>query len=169
MSLVSRGKVADETVVSIWDLHLQHHNSVTSQATNIGQKDMASSSRQTTQADNASYFVQLTPEEEGKHSVSSDIKHSPLFHADTLIHNRITNDERPLRRLIRRFHVYTSVAYNPITPPPPSTPTSVEEVRESFKVELESFRMLLRKSRMVYDAEKRQTDVYRVEKQRIGE
>ena len=88
--------------------------------------------------------------------------------SDALIHARITNDERPLRRLTKKFHTYTSVAYPPIVDPSSSSTPSLEDARESFLIELESFRLLLRKSRMVCDAERRQADTYRKEKVRIG-
>ncbi|KAH8110991.1 Tho complex subunit 7-domain-containing protein [Phellopilus nigrolimitatus] len=87
---------------------------------------------------------------------------------DALIHTRITNDERPLRRLTKKFHTYGSVAYPPIVEPPPFTTSSVEEAREAFLIELASFELLLRKSRMVCDAERRQVDVYKKEKMRIA-
>ncbi|KAI5116348.1 hypothetical protein M0805_002253 [Coniferiporia weirii] len=87
---------------------------------------------------------------------------------DALIYARITNDERPLRRLTKRFHTYASVAYPPIVEPPPFTTSSVEEAREAFLIELSGFQLLLRKSRMVCDAERRQVDVYTKEKHRIA-
>ncbi|KLO12740.1 hypothetical protein SCHPADRAFT_929062 [Schizopora paradoxa] len=91
-----------------------------------------------------------------------------LEEEDALIHARITNDERPLRRLTKKFHTYMSVAYPPIVDPPPSTTSSVEEAREAFEIELASFKLLLRKTRMVCEAESRQQGVYRTEKDRIA-
>ncbi len=92
-----------------------------------------------------------------------------MFILDALIHTRITNDERPLRRTTKKFHVYTSVAYPPIVPPPPWTTTSVEEAREAFLVELASFQLLLKKSVLVCEAEARQVEEYQRERERIGE
>jgi THO complex subunit 7 len=92
---------------------------------------------------------------------------------DVIIHARITNDERPLRRVIRKFHNYTSVAHVPIVP---SVPTSggdgqntVDDAREAFIVELESFHLSLKKSAMICEAEARQVEEYLREKQKIGE
>ncbi len=61
-----------------------------------------------------------------------------------------------------------SVAYPPIVDPPPSTTSSVEEAREAFEIELATFKLLLRKTRMVCEAESKQQVVYRSEKDRIG-
>lgn len=91
-----------------------------------------------------------------------------LFHADALIHTRITNDERPLRRTTKKFHTYTSVAYPPIVAPPASTTSSVEEAREAFLVELANFHLLLKKSVMVCEAEARQVEEYQREQKKIG-
>lgn len=60
-----------------------------------------------------------------------------------------------------------SVAY-PSTVEPPGVLSSVEEARDAFLTELASFQLLLRKSRMVCDSEKRQVDIYKKEKLRIG-
>ncbi|EJD07668.1 uncharacterized protein FOMMEDRAFT_164577 [Fomitiporia mediterranea MF3/22] len=93
---------------------------------------------------------QLSPEEE-----------------DTLIHARITNDERSLRRLTKKFHSYASIAYPPIVETASAATSSVEEAREAFLIELASFQLLLRKNRMACNAERRQVDVYEQESARI--
>ncbi|KAL5492497.1 hypothetical protein ACEPAI_3944 [Sanghuangporus weigelae] len=100
---------------------------------------------------------------------SVNIPHLNPDEEDTLIHARITNDERPLRRLARKFHTYSSVAYPPIVGHPANAVTSLEEARESFLIELASFQLLLRKNRMVCDSERRQVRVYKQESQRIAD
>lgn len=91
-----------------------------------------------------------------------------LLIAETLIHARITNDERPLRRLTRKFHTYSSIACPSVTENPTNTVVSLEEAREAFLIELANFQLLLRKNRMVCDAERRQVHVYKQESRRIG-
>ncbi|OCB86524.1 hypothetical protein A7U60_g6419 [Sanghuangporus baumii] len=100
---------------------------------------------------------------------SFKIPHLNPDEEDTLIHARITNDERPLRRLARKFHTYSSVAYPPIVGHSANVVTSLEEARESFLIELASFQLLLRKNRMVCDSERRQVRVYKQESQRIAD
>ncbi|CAL1700190.1 unnamed protein product [Somion occarium] len=87
---------------------------------------------------------------------------------DVIIHTRITNDEKALRRVTKKFHNYTSVAYDPIVPPSPSTTTSVDDARDAFLVELASFHLSLRKSLMVCEAEARQVEEYQRERERIA-
>ncbi|KAJ3488003.1 hypothetical protein NLI96_g3162 [Meripilus lineatus] len=84
---------------------------------------------------------------------------------DTIIHTRITNDEKALRRVTKKFHNYASVAYNPVVPP--SVATSVDDARDAFLVELASFHLSLKKSLMVCEAEARQVEEYQRERERI--
>ncbi|KAF8897685.1 Tho complex subunit 7-domain-containing protein [Infundibulicybe gibba] len=89
-----------------------------------------------------------------------------------IILTRITNDERPLRRVIKKFHNYTSVSHTPIVPwvsPDGSPPPSVEEAREAFLLELSSFELLLKKSDMICKAEVRQVEEYQKERQRLDD
>ncbi len=88
--------------------------------------------------------------------------------ADSIIHTRITNDEKALRRVTKKFHNYTSVAYDPVVPPSPILTTSVDDARDAFLVELASFHLSLKKSLMVCEAEARQVEEYQREKARIG-
>ncbi|KAK2466117.1 hypothetical protein APHAL10511_001759 [Amanita phalloides] len=87
---------------------------------------------------------------------------------DQIIHVRITNDERPLRRIIKKFHNYTALSHKAIVPvvPAPSN-TSIDHAREAFLVELASFQLLLKKSAMVCEAEARQVEEYKRERQKI--
>nr|GAT59938.1 THO complex 7 [Mycena chlorophos] len=91
---------------------------------------------------------------------------------DQTIHARITNDERPLRRVIKKLYNYTSLAYPPIVPHVPvpgssTAPQSVEDAREAFVLELGSFRLMLQKSGMICDAEERQVAKYKRDKEKI--
>ncbi|KAJ6539505.1 Tho complex subunit 7-domain-containing protein [Mycena capillaripes] len=92
---------------------------------------------------------------------------------DQIILARITNDERPLRRVIKKFHSYTALSHTPVVPSVPApgaapTATSVDDAREAFLVELSSFQLLLRKSVMICEAEARQVEEYQREKERIS-
>ena len=93
--------------------------------------------------------------------------HSSPHSIDTIIHTRITNDEKALRRVTKKFHNYASVAYNPVVPP--SVATSVDDARDAFLVELASFHLSLKKSLMVCEAEARQVEEYQRERERISE
>ncbi|KAF8631537.1 hypothetical protein AX15_002293 [Amanita polypyramis BW_CC] len=86
---------------------------------------------------------------------------------DQIIHVRITNDERPLRRIIKKFHNYTALSHKPIVPVIPSAGT-IDDAREAFLVELASFQLLLRKNAMICEAEARQVEEYKRERQKIG-
>ena len=79
-------------------------------------------------------------------------------HPDAIIHTRITNDEKGLRRVTKKFHSYASVAYTPVVPLSPLTPSSVDDAREAFLLELASFQLSLKKSFMVCEAETRQVE-----------
>ena len=89
-----------------------------------------------------------------------------LLIPDALIHSRIMNDEKSLRRLTKKFHLYSLLVFP--SDIEPSTNTSVDEAREAFLLELVGFQLQLRKARMIYDAEHRQGDLYRKESRRIG-
>ena len=90
--------------------------------------------------------------------------------SDQIIFARITNDERPLRRVIKKFHGYTSLSHPPIVPPiTPSGSSSVEDAREAFLVDLASFQLLMKKSAMICEAEARQVEEYQRERRRLGE
>lgn len=88
---------------------------------------------------------------------------------DHIILARITNDERPLRRVIKKFHNYISLSHPPIVPGSNGFPTasSVDDAREAFLVELATFQLSLKKSAMICEAEARQVDEYQRERKRI--
>ncbi|RDX53772.1 hypothetical protein OH76DRAFT_1398901 [Lentinus brumalis] len=87
---------------------------------------------------------------------------------DAIIHTRITNDEKALRRVTKKFHSYASVAYTPAVPLSPLTSSSVDDAREAFLLELASFQLSLKKSLMVCEAEARQVEEYQRERERIA-
>lgn len=87
---------------------------------------------------------------------------------DAIIHSRITNDEKVLKKVVKRFHTYASVAYPAHPSEPRLDPAAIEEAKELFKVELESFHLTLKKALLVCEAERRQVEQYEREKQRIG-
>ena len=87
---------------------------------------------------------------------------------EAIIHSRITNDEKVLKKVLKRFHTYASVAH-PLHPPETRPEqTAIEEAKELFRVELESFHLTLKKAVLVCEAESRQVEQYEREKQRIG-
>ncbi|KAF7352652.1 hypothetical protein MVEN_01230900 [Mycena venus] len=91
---------------------------------------------------------------------------------DQIILARITNDERPLRRVIKKFHTYTALSHGGAPVPAPGATTSatpINDAREAFLVELASFQLLLRKSVMICEAEARQVEEYQREKERIND
>lgn len=77
-----------------------------------------------------------------------------------------------MRRVIKKFHAYTSLSHTPVVPAVVSlgstTETSVEDAREAFLVELATFQLSLKKSAMICEAEARQVEEYQRERQRIG-
>ncbi|KAH9943161.1 Tho complex subunit 7-domain-containing protein [Epithele typhae] len=84
---------------------------------------------------------------------------------DAIINTRITNDEKALRRVTKKFHHYTVSAFPPAAS---STASSVDDAREAFLLELASFQLSLQKSMMVCEAEARQVEEYQRERDRIS-
>ncbi|KAH9077247.1 Tho complex subunit 7-domain-containing protein [Lactarius deliciosus] len=97
--------------------------------------------------------------------VSSNIVPLPVDEEDAIIHSRITNDERALRRVVKKFSGYTAIAHPQFDTEQPNT--AVEDAREAFLLELSSFSLQLKKVVMVCEAETRQVEEYYREKQRI--
>ncbi|KAF8238831.1 hypothetical protein L208DRAFT_1421094 [Tricholoma matsutake] len=87
---------------------------------------------------------------------------------DQIILARITNDERPLKRVIKKFHNYTSHSHAPVVPTVIAG-TSADDAREAFLVELATFQLSLKKSAMICEAEARQVEEYQRERCRIDE
>lgn len=81
------------------------------------------------------------------------------------------NDERPLKRVVKKFHHYTSLSHAPVVPALVSSEstaeTSLEDAREAFLVELATFQLSLKKSAMICEAEARQVEEYQRERRRI--
>ncbi|KXN83743.1 hypothetical protein AN958_00886 [Leucoagaricus sp. SymC.cos] len=90
---------------------------------------------------------------------------------DHIVLARITNDERPLKRVIKKFHNYVNASTTSASAPPllngvqPIVP--IEDAKEAFLVELASFQLLLKKSVMTCEAETRQVEEYQKERQKI--
>ena len=61
---------------------------------------------------------------------------------DAIIHTRIINDERPLKRVIKKFHNYAALAH---TLASGSSHIAVEDAREAFLIEVASFELMLKK------------------------
>jgi len=98
----------------------------------------------------------------------SNIAPLPPDEEDAIIHSRITNDERALRRVVKKFINYTTVAYLPVdSPDSDQSSSAVEDAREAFLLELSSFSLQLKKAVMVCEAEARQVEEYYRERQRI--
>lgn len=91
------------------------------------------------------------------------LKYTP----DAIIHSRITNDERALRRVVKKFSNYTTIA-QVNTADSDQSRLAADDAREAFLLELSSFSLLLKKAVMVCEAEARQVEEYYRERQRIG-
>jgi THO complex subunit 7 len=76
------------------------------------------------------------------------------------------NDERPLRRLVRKFHAFSLQARN--ASPDSSDSTQVEDAKRSFLIELATYQMNLRRNALSCQAESRQVMEYKHEKERLG-
>lgn len=114
----------------------------------------------------------MSIQQEGVLGITSSIgyvgSHTGPFFPDAIIHMRITNDEKALRRVTKKFHNYASVANTTAAPFSPSTTSPVDDAREAFLVELASFHLSLKKNLMVCEAEARQVQEYQRERERIG-
>ena len=108
-----------------------------------------------------------TQDEEGEHH-SQDFFPSSYSSTDAIIHSRITNDEKVLKKVIKRFHTYTSAAHPLHSPETPPEPVAIEEAKDLFTVELDSFHLTLKKAVLVCEAERRQVEQYERQKLRIG-
>ncbi|KAL0949379.1 hypothetical protein HGRIS_009448 [Hohenbuehelia grisea] len=104
---------------------------------------------------------------------TSTIPPMTLEEEDQMILSRITNDERPLRRVIKKFQTYISLVTSPVTgvSADQNTPSAatLEDAREAFLMELASFQLLLKKNAMICEAEARQVEEYHREKARIDD
>lgn len=87
---------------------------------------------------------------------------------DAIIHSRIINDEKILKKVVKRFHNYGSLAF-PLQPPTASpSAAAIDDARENFLIELASFHLSLKKAVLICEAEARQVEEYEKEKQRLG-
>ena len=110
----------------------------------------------------------MTFEQEGTYSsgLQCHVFNVSYLSEDNIIHSRITNDERALRRVVKKFDSYAAVAHTLLVPN--SSPSAIDDAREAFLVELASFSLQLKKAVMVCEAEARQVEEYQRERQRIG-
>ncbi|CAK5275489.1 unnamed protein product [Mycena citricolor] len=101
-----------------------------------------------------------------------------LEEEDRIVNARIMNDDKPIKRVIKKFHNYTQISHPPpfpiITVASPGSAatqsaTPLEDAREAFLLELTSFELMLRKSVMICEAEARQVDEYERETRRIND
>lgn len=113
-----------------------------------------------------SNIVPLTPDEEGQSSFCLVYIYIQYI-LDAIIHSRITNDERALRRVVKKFSNYTTIAQVD-TAGSDQSRLAADDAREAFLLELSSFSLLLKKAVMVCEAEARQVEEYYRERQRIG-
>lgn len=87
--------------------------------------------------------------------------------SDPIFAFRIANDERPLRRVVKKFQNYV-VLSQPLVPLLPTPPQAIEDAREAFLVELRTYQLSMKKSAMICEAETRQVEEYHRERKRIG-
>ncbi|KZT60741.1 hypothetical protein CALCODRAFT_428741, partial [Calocera cornea HHB12733] len=84
---------------------------------------------------------------------------------DDIIHNRLLNDERVIRRLTRKFHAYSTKA----RPTPYASSSSIlGDLRDAFLSELAQYQVFLRKTTLQCQAEQRQVLAYQQERDRIA-
>lgn len=108
----------------------------------------------------------------GRRSVPSPIpdRHRPSPHtspsSDALVYARLANDEKALRRVIKKFHAYTSVSHTPNGSE--GSHATADDARDAFLTELASFELSLQKNVLVCEAEARQVEEYERERSRIG-
>lgn len=92
----------------------------------------------------------------------------PPEQEDPIFAFRIANDERPLRRVVKKFQNYV-VLSQPLVPLLPTPPQAIEDAREAFLVELRTYQLSMKKSAMICEAETRQVEEYHRERKRIDE
>jgi len=129
----------------------------------------------TTMAMPITLIPSLTMEEEGNtcllvsnlHWIWADRWYSTAT-IDNIVLARITNDERPLKRVIKKFHNYINVSTASTKLDDTAQIRSINDTKEAFLIELASLQLLLKKSVMTCEAETRQVEEYQKERQNIG-
>jgi hypothetical protein len=104
----------------------------------------------------------MTAEEEGNGYIRA-IRILITKQPDAVIQSRLVNDERPLKRLVRKFQSFSTQARSPSP-----DDSAVDSARASFLQELASFQMLIKKATLTINAEARQVQEYQAERARIG-
>lgn len=88
--------------------------------------------------------------------------------SEKIIHARITNDERTLKRIVSKFHAYMTLARDPVTLDKASQENKLKDARDSFLSELDNYELGSRKTSLACAAEARQVSEYDQERLRIG-
>lgn len=89
------------------------------------------------------------------------------FREDALILSRLINDERPLRRLAKKFNTYLTLSASSQNANSIYSMSS-DEAREAFLIELSSYHLLLSRSATVWNAETHQVLQYQRDTEDIG-
>lgn len=84
-----------------------------------------------------------------------------------MFHSRIVNDEKSLRRLMKKFHAFATTINGAPTLKEDAS-SSINDARDAFLLDLSSFELSLRKNDMICEAESRQIEEYESERRRIG-
>ncbi|KIY67953.1 hypothetical protein CYLTODRAFT_396194 [Cylindrobasidium torrendii FP15055 ss-10] len=82
-----------------------------------------------------------------------------LEEEDAILHSRIYNDHRGLKRIASKFYALSTS----------SGTDAINDARESFITELETLKLTMSKSALICEAEARQVEDYQQERQRIDE
>jgi THO complex subunit 7 len=88
---------------------------------------------------------------------------------DAVIQARLANDEKLLRRLVRKFYAFSSLARASSSEAPGLSDSSpLDEARNAFLMDLSAYQLWLKKSDLSCKAESRQVLEYQQEKERLG-
>lgn len=91
-----------------------------------------------------------------------------LEEEDSIVYARmVMNDDRTLKRIIKKYHTYASLASNLDSGSDGVTSSSVEDARESFLLDLRSYQLSFKKATVTCETEGRQVEQYQREKERI--
>lgn len=82
------------------------------------------------------------------------------------MHKRLLNDEKLIRRILKRYHALLSALSSPSDDV--TSQTQAEELRQFIQIDLASFMLLMQKSALVDQAEMMQVAEYEANKARIS-
>jgi THO complex subunit 7 len=83
-----------------------------------------------------------------------------------MIHYRLSNDEKHIRRLVKKFHTYLTASRKSTSSG--SEDVEVSDARRSFLLELATFQLFVQKCETVCGKEERQVEEYELERETIG-